>query len=87
MFIQLFRNEELIHLDLSIFTCMICVAIVYCLYWTKPQSVEVPIEYPVVGSDALRLITHLDIRYPISFTGSSFLLRNYTLGPTVLYEE
>ncbi|KAI2782749.1 hypothetical protein F4815DRAFT_462495 [Daldinia loculata] len=78
IFIQLFQNEELTQLELSTFTYAICAAIAYCLYWTKPQAVEVPIEHSVMTSDAVRSITHHDIHILKSFSGSSFLSRNCT---------
>ncbi|KAF3069605.1 hypothetical protein GL218_07759 [Daldinia childiae] len=78
IFIQLFQNEELTQLELSTFTYATCAAIAYCLYWTKPQAVEVPIEHSVMNSDAVRSITHDDIQILKYFSGSSFLSRNCT---------
>ncbi|KAK6948929.1 hypothetical protein Daesc_009001 [Daldinia eschscholtzii] len=78
IFIQIFKNEELTQLELSTFTYAICAAIAYCLYWTKPQSVEIPIEHSVVTSNAARSVTHRDIRILKLFGGSSFLSRNFT---------
>ncbi|KAI1464351.1 uncharacterized protein F4812DRAFT_443084 [Daldinia caldariorum] len=78
IFIQIFQNEELTQLELSTFTYAICAVITYFLYWNKPQSVEVPIEHSVATSDAVRSVTHRDIRILKSFGSSSFLLRNFT---------
>ncbi|KAI1803577.1 hypothetical protein F4811DRAFT_325549 [Daldinia bambusicola] len=78
IFIQIFQNEELTQLELSTFTYAICAVIAYCLYWTKPQSVEVPIEHSVATLDAVRAVTHRDIRILKFFAGSSFLSRNFT---------
>ncbi|KAI0853446.1 hypothetical protein F5Y00DRAFT_101408 [Daldinia vernicosa] len=78
IFIQLFQNEELTQLELSTFTYAICAAIAYCLYWTKPQAVEVPIEHSVMNSDAVRSITHNDMDILKDSSGSPFLRRNCT---------
>ncbi|KAI1652779.1 hypothetical protein F4813DRAFT_290070 [Daldinia decipiens] len=78
IFIQLFQNEELTQLELSTFTYAICAAIAYCLYWTKPQAVAVPIAHSVMTSDTVRSINHRDIRILKYFSGSSFLSRNCT---------
>ncbi|KAI8961250.1 hypothetical protein F5Y11DRAFT_231570 [Daldinia sp. FL1419] len=78
IFIQLFQGEGLTQLELSTFTYAVCAAIAYCFYWTKPQAVEVPIEHSVVDSNTVRSVTNRDIGILKYFSGSPFLLRNFT---------
>jgi len=75
--VQICRGQSLTHLELATFTYVLCAVTAYMLYWSKPQAVELPIEWSVRPSATVRPITDEDIRWLRLFGGTRFLSRNF----------